>query len=119
MKKEDLQTSPFTKYVEVDLGVYNSPMHTSAAHNLGAAPSGMMPVVKCLIADGGYAVGDEIDFPHGAYTGGSYHACNFWSNATVVGLAIEDTRGFNCAGKIASQFQLADASWHVYVRCWV
>jgi hypothetical protein len=86
----------------------------SVAHGLGSRPTRAWLVMRCKAADGGYAIGDEIQrIP--AASGASENLYEVWSSATNVGLTNYSGWVFLRKDTGAPFFPVA-ASWRAVLR---
>lgn len=104
------------KYVSAPFAIVNG-ARTTLDHGLGGVPDWWQVQFRCLIAENGYAVGDELDLT--GYASGSSASRSFVSIASESQIKVQ-IGSTGCAALTASGggFVLTAANWRVVVRAY-
>lgn len=106
---------PFTKeYASAEQTVTAGSVNV-LAHGLGVTPKLVRPVLVCKVAEGGYAVGDEVDAHHDSV--GSVYNYGVGRNATSL-RAICGSSGIALLNATGGYVTLTPANWRLLVRAW-
>lgn len=109
-----------TRFESAELTVPSTNLSVvTATHGGSRAPDSFKAVLRCKIAEGNWAVGDEVNFPENDI-GVTDRNAQFFANATQVGVAW--VSGSNnppaLRNKTASGvFTLTSANWRLVFRC--
>ena len=103
-----------SKYYQSVETSYTVSTTNTFAHGLGTMPKLVRVTYKCITAESGFAIGDEVEM--NAYYSAGYGAVTVSSNATniyvtnsQVGVISRATNG---------PFQLTISNWKIIVRAW-
>ena len=89
---------------------------SSVAHGLGAMPFSFQTSLRCVIAEGGYSIGDEIIINSiwGSVTGVGNMRTYSWANSTHVGIAITFIQTI-INKTTGAEFNITSANWkHIF-----
>lgn len=85
-------------------------------HGLGARPTSVDVVLRCLTADAGYSVGDEVHLS--TYDAPGVQNVVVWANATQVGANISGNTRLANKTTNATAVVLTGTNWGVVLRAW-
>jgi len=90
----------------------------TAAHGFGQKPKRFQIVMRCVVAEYGYSVGDEIDITSGApSTNGAITSSNF-CDATNIGMSVGAINYLNFDKNTTTGRGATAANWRIVMRGW-
>lgn len=92
----------------------------AVSHSLGVAPKRVQVVLRCVTADLGFAVGDEVQLSSnwGSEGGVGTQAYMIWSNATQVGISIRSLTNSPFVNKTGTYAIIVAANWRLVFKAW-
>jgi hypothetical protein len=90
------------------------------AHGLGARPKLCRLFIRCATAEGGYAIGDEVEVDINAPNSGANQGQAVWLDATNANVRFSTAAStLVIAHKTTGGMTaITNANWRLLVRCW-
>lgn len=114
-------TLPFTKAFESTQQTITSGGQLVIAHGLGVKPKLYMPVIQCIVADNGYAVGDEVPINPGIHEASTNRGISIVPDATNFTIRFGNQSGTCLQGiakNVGTWAGFGNTSWKLVMRAW-
>lgn len=88
-------------------------------HGLGGRPDLVSPEFQCVVAGGGYSIGDRVILESAEFdetSGATREIWSSWFNTTQAGVAFR-TRVFAAVKTGGSSFQVTNTNFRLYIKC--
>lgn len=112
------QTPQFNKAYTSSNQTITAAGSLTLAHSLGAMPTLVQVRLKCLTAEGGYSIGDEVIFNSGDQNAG--RGCSIVPDATNLNIRYGSAANtFNVNNKTTgASFAITNANWAAIFKAW-